>query len=115
VAEDITRRVIQQAQEDLKSVNPAVAAEPPEKGWWERAKDRFIDKFVPEVWDMIEHKTAQGAAELGQALNSQSNAYVPYGAGQAPLEVEGPATSWQDQIREASQRAVPDQSNEMER
>jgi hypothetical protein len=106
--------VIQQAQEDLKSVNPAVAAEP-QKGWWEKAKDWFIDKFVPEVWDMIEHKTAQGAAELGQALNSQANAYVPYGAGQAPLEVEGPATSFQDQIREASQRAMSDRSNEMER
>ena len=52
---------------------------------------------------MLDHKIAQGAAELGQALNSQADAYVPYGAGQAPLEVEGPATDYQSMLREASQ------------
>jgi hypothetical protein len=57
----------------------------------------------------------RGAAELGQALNSQADAYVPYGAGQAPLEVEGPATSYQDMLREASQRATPDHGHEIER
>ncbi len=62
---------------------------------------------------MIDQKLAQGAAELGQALNSQADAYVPYGAGQQPLQVEGPQQSWQEQLREASQRAGQDQ--EMER
>ena len=115
MAEDITRKVIQQAQEDLQAVGPAVAAEP-RKGWWESAKDWFIDKFAPEVGDMLMHKTAQGAAEIAQALNSQSNAYVPYGVGQAPLEVEGPATNYQDLLREAQQRTVPkDQDKGLER
>ena len=63
---------------------------------------------------MIDHKIAQGAAELGQAINSSADGYVPYGAGQAPLEVEGPATSYQDMLREVAQRAGQDQ-NEMER
>jgi hypothetical protein len=115
MAEDITRKVIQQAQEDLKGIGPAVAAQP-QKGWWEAAKDWFIDKFAPEVGDMLMHKTAQGAAEIAQALNSQSNAYVPYGVGQSPLEVEGPATNYQDLLREAQQRAVPkDQDKGLER
>jgi hypothetical protein len=64
---------------------------------------------------MIDHRKAQGAAELSQALNSQSNAYVPYGAGQQPLEVEGPATIYQDMLRDASQRAGQDQDRGMDR
>ena len=73
-----------------------------------RFMDYLRERVAPEVGQMLDHKIAQGAAELGQALNSQSNAYVPYGAGQAPLEVEGPATSYQDMLRDASQRAGPD-------
>ena len=64
---------------------------------------------------MLDQKIAQGAAELGQALNSQADAYVPYGAGQQPLEVEGPATSYQDMLREAASREAPGQEREMER
>ena len=101
MAEDITRKVIQQAQEDLKGIGPAVAAQP-QKGWWEAAKDWFIDKFAPEVGDMLMHKTAQGSAEISAALNSQSNAYVPYGAGQHALDVQGPQQSYQDMLRESS-------------
>jgi hypothetical protein len=91
---------------------------PEERGFLGKMWDHFMERLgaLPsEVGDMVEHKIAQGAAELGQALNSQSNAYVPYGHGQSPLEVEGPQQSWQDQIREASERAMPDRSNEMER
>jgi hypothetical protein len=75
------------------------------------------ERFKKEVGQMLEYKAAQGAAELSQALNSQSNAYVPYGTGQKPLEVEGPATSYQDMLREASQRAGQehDQDKGMER
>ena len=63
----------------------------------------------------IDQKIAQGCAELGQALNSQADAYVPYGAGQQPLEVEGPATSYQDMLREAASRRRAGQEREMER
>ena len=114
MAEDITRKVIQQAQEDLRNVGPEVAAEP-QKGWWEKAKDWFIDKFAPEVGEMLMQKTAQGASEIAQALNSDANAYVPYGHAQQPLEVEGPAVSYQDMLREAQQRVGPEQDNVMER
>jgi len=73
-----------------------------------------MSRFWKEVGQMIDHKIAQGAAELGQAINSSADGYVPYGAGQAPLEVEGPVTSYQDMLREVAQRAGQDQ-NEMER
>ncbi len=73
------------------------------------------ERFKKEVGQMVDHKIAQGAAEVGQALNSQADAYVPYGAGQAPLEVEGPATSYQDMLREAASREAPDQAPGMDR
>ena len=74
-------------------------------------------RFWKEVSQMVEQKIAQGAAELGQAINSSADGYVPYGVGQKPLEVEGPATNYQDQLREASQRPGPEQdrSQGMER
>jgi hypothetical protein len=71
--------------------------------------------FWSEVGQMFDQKIAQGAAELGQALHSQADAYVPYGAGQAPLEVEGPATSYTDMLRDAASREAPEQSQEIER
>jgi hypothetical protein len=74
-----------------------------------------LGTIAKETGQMLDHKIAQGAAELGQALNSQADGYVPYGAGQAPLEVEGPATSYQDMLREASQPAGQEQDREMER
>jgi hypothetical protein len=74
-----------------------------------------VSRFWDEVGQAFDQKIAQGAAELGQALNSQADGYVPYGSGQAPLAVEGPATSYTDMLREASQREVPEQSQEIER
>jgi arginine utilization protein RocB len=74
-----------------------------------------VSRFWKETGDMLQQKTAQGAAELAQALNSQSNAYVPYGMGQQPLEVEGPSTSYTEMLREASQRAQPEQDRDLER
>jgi hypothetical protein len=93
--------IIRHAQNDLSKVGPDVAAQPT-RSLWDKASDFFIDKFAPEVGDMLMHKAAQGAAELGQALNSSADAYVPYGAGQAPLTVEGPATAFQDMLRDAA-------------
>jgi hypothetical protein len=72
-------------------------------------------RFWNEVGQMLDQKIAQGAAEIGQALNSGADAYVPYGAGQAPLEVEGPATSYQDMLREASSREVPEHDQGIDR
>lgn len=74
-----------------------------------------MGRFWKEVGQTFDQKIAQGAAELGQALNSQADAYVPYGAGQAPLEVEGPATSYQDMLREASQRGGQELDQGIER
>ena len=69
-----------------------------------------MSRFWDEVGQMLDQKIAQGAAELGQALNSQADGYVPYGAGQQPLEVEGPATSYTDMLREAASREAPRRS-----
>jgi hypothetical protein len=68
-------------------------------------------RFFREVWDMLKHKTAQGAAEVSQGLFSQSNAYVPYGYGQ---QLTSPQQSWQQQLQAASQRGKQ-QQNELER
>jgi arginine utilization protein RocB len=73
------------------------------------------DRFKKEVGQMLDQKVAQGAAEVSQALNSQADAYVPYGAAQRPLEVEGPAVSYQEMLREASQREAPEQDLGMDR
>ncbi len=74
-------------------------------------KERLSPKTImKEVGQMLDQKVAQGAAELSQALNSQSNAYVPYGAGQKPLEVlevQGPQQSYQEMIREQGSQARP--------
>ncbi len=77
--------------------------------------DYLKERVGPEIGQMLEQKVAQGAAELSQALNSQSNAYVPYGVGQKPLEVEGPATSYQDMLRDASQGAGQEQERGIDR
>jgi hypothetical protein len=78
--------------------------------------DYLQERVIPEVGQMLDHKIAQGAAELGQALNSQADGYVPYGAGQAPLEVEGPATGYQEMLRESGSHGVgQDQGQDIER
>lgn len=86
-----------------------------ERGLLGKAWDYIKDRVVPEIGDMIDHKVAQGAAEISQALYSQSNAYVPYGTGQQPLEVEGPMQSYQDMLRDAAQRGQQEQDREIER
>jgi hypothetical protein len=72
-------------------------------------------RFWKEVGQMFDQKLSQGTSELGQALNSGADAYVPYGAGQAPLEIEGPATSYTDMLREAASREAPEQEQSMDR
>ena len=86
-----------------------------ERGFLGKMWDYMKERVLPEIGDMIDHKVAQGAAELSQALNSQSNAYVPYGTGQQPLEVEGPQQSYLDTLRDASQRGGPEQDHGMVR
>jgi hypothetical protein len=74
-----------------------------EKGWLQKAWDATKSFLSNTVYsEAVMTKTAQGAAEMSQSLFSQSNAYVPYGAGQKPLEVEGPQQSHLDYMRDAS-------------
>jgi hypothetical protein len=77
--------------------------------------DYLRERVAPEVGQMLDHKIAQGAAELGQAMNSSADGYVPYGAGQAPLEVEGPAVSFTETLRDASRDTGQDQDRGMDR
>jgi hypothetical protein len=111
-------RVIEHARDDLGATDDPrkamVAAGPPKQTLWDKVADHFIDRIVPEVGDMLMQKTAQGAAEMAQGLNGQSNFYVPYGSAQKPLEVEGPATAWANELHNASQRGYG-QEQQMER
>jgi hypothetical protein len=110
MADDLQRRVIEHARDDLGARQqpgnawPGVS-EPARQSLWERVKDHFIDRFVPEVGDMLMQKMAQGSAELSQFLNQGNAAYTPYGYAQRPLEVEGPQQSYQDMLRDASRTA----------
>jgi hypothetical protein len=86
-----------------------------ERGLGGKFLDYLKDRVMPEVGQMLDHKIAQGAAELGQAMNSSADGYVPYGVGQQPLEVEGPTTSYQDMLRDASRSAGQEQEKGMDR
>ncbi len=66
------------------------------------AIDLMADKVIP-----------QGAAELSQALNGQSNAYVPYGTAQQPLDVEGPQQSYQAMLRSYAERGAQEQGQDV--
>ncbi|MHB1423122.1 MAG: hypothetical protein ACYC3I_08000 [Gemmataceae bacterium] len=77
-----------------------------------RAFDAVVDTLYGET---MQQKVAQGAAEIGHALNSGSNAYVPYGYGQNPLEVEGPQQSYTDAVREAATQNPPEPDRDMGR
>ena len=68
-----------------------------------------MSRFWKEVGQMLDQKVAQGAAELGQAINSTADGYVPYGTGQQPLAVEGPATSYADMIRRVMLKSLDPQ------
>ena len=89
-------------------------AEEKERSLVGKVWDYMKDRVAPEIGDMLVQKTAQGAAELSQALNSQSDAFVPYGVGQQQLAVEGSQQSYQDMLREASQRGVQEHGQDME-
>ena len=83
--------------------------------WADHLKER-IQAIPSEVGDMLVQKTAHGAAEVSHALNSQSNSFVPYGTGQAPLEVEGPQQSFQDALRDAAAKGQEhDQGHDIDR
>lgn len=118
---DDLKLVVDHAREDLKAIGPPGRFAPPEttledkRSWLGKVMDYVMDRMLPEIGDMVMQKTAQGAAEISHALNSQSNAYTPYGYGQQPLEVEGPQQSFTDMVREASERQAPHREMEMER
>jgi len=68
-----------------------------------------------EALDTVVQKTAQGAAEFSQALNSQANAYVPYGDGQHAVDIQGPQQSYQQMLRDAAQHGQQEHEHGMER
>jgi hypothetical protein len=74
-----------------------------------------MSRFWREVGQMLDHKIAQGCAELGQALNSGADGYVPYGVGQQPLTIEGPTMDYQAMLREASQSVGQEQDHGLDR
>jgi hypothetical protein len=77
--------------------------------------ENWLERVMAELGDMAVKKTVQGAAELSQALNSQSNAYVPYGAGQQALEIEGPQMNYQEMLRDSSSQVIEEPERGMER
>ena len=82
----------------------------------ESLSSRFMDylreRVAPEIGQMLDHKIAQGSAEIGQAINSSADGYVPYGAGQQPLEVEGPSVSFTEMLRDTARDAGQDQGRD---
>ena len=65
-----------------------------ERGFFEVMKEAItaiapgLENFGAEVGAELSRLGTQGAAELAQALFSDSNAYVPYGRGQYTPSVE---------------------------
>ena len=116
---DDLKAVVDHAHADLAEIGPLGHFAPPEttdvdpRGLWDKAVDFMFDKFLPEVGDMLDHKIAQGAAELGQALNHDSTAYTPYGYGQQALEIEGPLQSYTDALHQSAEPESPDQDLKM--
>jgi hypothetical protein len=118
----LQNRVLEHARDDLGATHNAANGwtgyEPPKQGIGGKIVDHIMDRVLPEVGDMLMQKTAQGAAELSMALNHQSTAYQPYGYAQKPLqphEVEGPQQSYQDMLRQASERQGPEQEKGIDR
>ncbi len=71
-----------------------------------------IKAILPEIFATVTDKVIpQGAAELSQALYSQSNAYVPYGAGQRSVDVvepiQAPKQSYEAKVQTASKGVQP--------
>jgi hypothetical protein len=74
---------------------------------------KVIDGVVNVVYgDTMQRKAAQASAEISAALNSQADSYVPYGAGQQPLEIEGPQMSYQESLKSASQQVGQEQEQD---
>jgi len=84
-----------------------------DKNWLQRAAS-FIGERLSAIpgeisqtfWDK---SGPQGSSELAQALNSHSNAFVPYGHAQQPLEVEGPAMDYQSRLNQHIAQNPPQQ------
>lgn len=72
------------------------------------------DKVLDAAYsDAMQQKVAQGSAEICQTLMGNADGhgpggYTPYGAGQQPLEVEGPAIDYQNVLHDAGQEQQQD-------
>jgi hypothetical protein len=82
-----------------------------ERSWMDKVADAVANTVYSET---VMTKAAQGSAEISQSLFHQSDAYVPYGAGQQAIEVEGPQQSFQDKVREATQGMGQEHGREQE-
>ncbi len=109
--------MLNHAREDLGAVEQPLAAwvtaEPQQASGWDAAKDWFIDKFVPEVGDMLAQKWQEGANEIAKALYGQADGFVLYG--HQTLQPTESVTEFDAMLYEASLRPVAEQQHEMER
>jgi hypothetical protein len=70
---------------------------------------RAVSHVVRDTANYFTHRVIpQGAAEVSQALNHQSNAYVPYGHAQAPVRATAAAqnnalSKWSDRFPSQAQ------------
>lgn len=117
------RAVYDHAMDDLAAIEPVgqfVPAETlgEEPGFWEQAADFFIDKFVPEVWEGLEHEVSLGASELAKSLYGHADGFVLYGPSLAPIttyDIPETQQSFDDMLNEASQRGGQEQDLGLER
>ena len=103
--------VVKHAQADLSAMPEIVG--PVEPGFMDKAADWLIDKFVPEVWEGIEHEVSLGASELAKALLGKEDPFVLYGPSLEPIETFD--LSYDQMLNEAMQAQAQDQDMELER
>lgn len=121
MAADDILGIVEHAREDLSAIGIPGQFSPaetlgPEPGFLERAEDFVIDKLLPEIGDMLGRQWDMGASEISKALFGQADGFVLYGPALEPIEpVEMAEQSFDDVIRDASERSAPDREQGLER
>lgn len=121
MAADDILGIVEHAREDLSAIGIPGQFSPaetlgPEPGFLERTEDFLIDKFLPEVGNMLVREWNLGASEISKALFGESDAAVLYGPALVPIQpVEMAEQSFDDMIRDASERSAPDREQGLER
>ena len=117
------RAVYDHAMDDLATIEPVGQFAPaetlgPEPGLWEQAADYFIDKTAPEIWDAFTHEVSLGASELAKSLYGHADGFVLYGPSLEPIQtydLSEPQQSYDEMLRDASQRGIEDRDMGLER